>query len=67
MDIVRAWKDADYRMSLTQEQLAQLPENPVGAVELSDEQLQGAGGVAAQSASFYSCPTKSICSYCDCI
>ena len=33
--IVRAWKDADYRASLSAEELAQLPENPVGMIELT--------------------------------
>ena len=33
VDIVRAWIDVDYREQLTQEQLAALPENPVGTIE----------------------------------
>ena len=40
--IVRAWKDADYRESLSAEELAQLPENPVGMFGLSEESLLGA-------------------------
>ena len=39
IDIIRAWKDEDYRNSLSKEELAQLPESPVGEVELSDEDL----------------------------
>jgi mersacidin/lichenicidin family type 2 lantibiotic len=38
-DIIRAWKDSSYRESLSEEQLAQLPANPVGDV-LSEEELQ---------------------------
>ena len=41
MDIIRAWKDAEYRRSLTAEELAMLPENPAGMVELTDEDLGG--------------------------
>lgn len=33
-DIIRAWKDQDYLMSLSPSQLAQIPENPAGKVEL---------------------------------
>ena len=44
MDIIRAWKDAEYRRSLTAEELAALPENPAGMVELTDEDL---GGISA--------------------
>ena len=44
-DIVRAWKDADYRASLSDAELAQLPANPAGFVELADDDLdQAAGG-----------------------
>jgi mersacidin/lichenicidin family type 2 lantibiotic len=47
IDIVRAWKDATYRASLSVKEQAQLPANPAGAVELSDSELDlvyGAGG-----------------------
>lgn len=44
IDVVRAWKDPAYRRSLTQEQLASLPEHPAGVVTLTDEQLATASG-----------------------
>ena len=46
-DVVRAWKDAKYRRSLTDEQRAMLPANPAGPVELSDDELKMAGGLAS--------------------
>ncbi|MEM6611442.1 MAG: mersacidin/lichenicidin family type 2 lantibiotic, partial [Cyanobacteria bacterium P01_C01_bin.72] len=36
-DIVRAWKDEEYRNSLTDAQRSQLPQNPAGIIELSDD------------------------------
>jgi mersacidin/lichenicidin family type 2 lantibiotic len=46
MDIIRAWKDEEYRMSLTEEQRALLPDNPAGQLELSDADLESvAGGI----------------------
>lgn len=39
LDIVRAWKDAEYRQSLSAEEQALLPEHPAGAIELTDEEL----------------------------
>ncbi len=33
--IIRAWKDDDYRMSLSADELRALPENPAGVVEVS--------------------------------
>jgi len=44
IDIVRAWKDEEYRNSLTSEQLAQLPPNPAGDVDLSEEDLDNVSG-----------------------
>jgi mersacidin/lichenicidin family type 2 lantibiotic len=45
-DIIRAWKDEDYRNSLSEEQRSQLPENPAGMVELPDADMERiAGGV----------------------
>ncbi|WP_459195199.1 mersacidin/lichenicidin family type 2 lantibiotic [Nostoc sp. FACHB-892] len=34
LDIIRAWKDEDYRLSLSDSQRALLPDSPVGLVEL---------------------------------
>ncbi len=49
IDIIRAWKDEDYRNSLSEEQRSQLPENPAGLIELSDEGMQTIGGGGAFS------------------
>lgn len=46
LDLIRAWKDEDYREGLNLEQQAQLLENPAGAVELTDEELGNADGAA---------------------
>ena len=42
--IIRAWKDPDYRMSLSEEERAEVPENPAGAIELTDDELDLATG-----------------------
>ncbi|MFN6569523.1 mersacidin/lichenicidin family type 2 lantibiotic [Dendronalium sp. ChiSLP03b] len=44
IDVVRAWKDEEYRSSLTEVQRAQLPENPAGLVDLTDEEINGIEG-----------------------
>jgi mersacidin/lichenicidin family type 2 lantibiotic len=58
IDLVRAWKDPEYRKSLTAEQLASLPPNPAGAGELSDAELhKAAGGLAEEPGhSIFWCP-----------
>jgi len=43
-DIIRAWKDEDYRNSLSAEQRSQLPENPAGMIELPDEESDALSG-----------------------
>ena len=43
-EIIRAWKDEEYRASLSEEERAQLPENPAGVVELPDSDLATVGG-----------------------
>ncbi len=35
-EIIRAWKDEEYRNSLTPEQLKSMPEHPLGLIELED-------------------------------
>jgi mersacidin/lichenicidin family type 2 lantibiotic len=44
IDIIRAWKDEEYRNSLSEEERAQLPENPAGMIELSDDAAQAVAG-----------------------
>lgn len=46
-DIVRAWKDEDYRQSLSEEQRSLLPANPAGEIELTDAELQDAFGAGS--------------------
>jgi mersacidin/lichenicidin family type 2 lantibiotic len=33
---IRAWKDEDYRLSLSEMELSVLPEHPAGLIELAD-------------------------------
>jgi len=39
VDIAKAWKDEEYRESLSDEEKALVPANPVGLVEVTDEDL----------------------------
>ena len=44
-DIIRAWKDVEYRNSLSAAERAALPDNPAGLIELTpEEQRTVAGG-----------------------
>jgi mersacidin/lichenicidin family type 2 lantibiotic len=37
--IIRAWKDVEYRLSLSEAERAQLPEHPAGLGELTEKEL----------------------------
>ncbi|UOQ73171.1 mersacidin/lichenicidin family type 2 lantibiotic [Hymenobacter cellulosilyticus] len=41
---IRAWKDAEYRATLTPEQLALIEPNPVGTALTEEELAQNTGG-----------------------
>jgi len=43
-DTVRAWKDENYRQSLSNEQINTLPANPAGELELSNADLESING-----------------------
>jgi len=49
IDIARAWKDENYRQSLSAEELSLLPENPAGALDLSEQELEAINGGFASS------------------
>jgi mersacidin/lichenicidin family type 2 lantibiotic len=45
LNIIQAWKDPDYRRSLTEAQRAQLPAHPSGAIEFQDHSLEQANSL----------------------
>jgi len=60
LDVVRAWKDEDYRMSLSDAERRMLPSNPAGLIEISDSELGAVGGGDAGPGGFSHAPA--ICS-----
>jgi mersacidin/lichenicidin family type 2 lantibiotic len=40
VDIIRAWKDEEYRASLTDAERAQLPAHPAGLINLEDDEMK---------------------------
>lgn len=63
IDIIRAWKDKEYRNSLSEAEKAQLPENPAGSMQyLTDAEMSTLQGGSPVSATFtvmrtLNCPT----------
>jgi len=44
IDVMRAWKDPEYRKTLSAEELASLPKNPAGKSDLSEGDLDNISG-----------------------
>jgi len=45
LDIIRAWKDEEYRLSLSDAERAMLPPHPAGGIELTDAEMGTIVGV----------------------
>ena len=59
---IRAWKDESFRLTLTDADLALLPESPAGAIALADADLgEAAGGEAAGITDTSVCGTSWYC------
>lgn len=56
-EIIRSWKDEEYRLSMGSAQRSLLPANPAGLIELTDEALDDliAGAAALASCCWSSC------------
>jgi mersacidin/lichenicidin family type 2 lantibiotic len=64
-DIIRAWKDRNYREGLSEEEKSLLPENPAGIVELSDDVLDNiAGGCGGGCGTGGNCTKRDNCTRC---
>jgi len=65
LDVIRAWKDEEYRSSLPGSELGSLPANPAGMIDLSEVELSavvgGTEGVAPTgcipNCTLHGCPT----------
>lgn len=44
VNVVRAWRDREYRQSLSSEARAALPQNPAGIVSVDDDALRSITG-----------------------
>lgn len=66
IDVIRAWKDPEYRLGLSEAERALLPEHPAGLIELEDGELgtiEGGflGGLFGDLFGYKSCSTCHVC------
>ena len=55
LDVVRAWKDEEYRIGLSDEERRLLPENPAGTLDLSSSEIHGGADAFAPISIFRTC------------
>jgi mersacidin/lichenicidin family type 2 lantibiotic len=55
LDIIRAWKDEEYRLTLSAAELALLPDNPAGIIDLADTDLEEVTGASTERAMTLGC------------
>jgi mersacidin/lichenicidin family type 2 lantibiotic len=66
--IIRAWKDPEYRETLNATALAELPPNPVGSVDLADINLGADAFLTSTNPRFCTTLETVQCTNCnDCI
>jgi mersacidin/lichenicidin family type 2 lantibiotic len=55
VDVIRAWKDREYRQGLSQAQQDALPSHPAGFIELPESELSHVAGGATQQLATIGC------------
>lgn len=63
LDIIRAWKDEDYRESLSAAERSRLPQNPAGIIELTDQDMNNVEGGTITFDPFMCGSFITICTY----
>jgi mersacidin/lichenicidin family type 2 lantibiotic len=64
-NIIRAWKDENFRNSLSENERQFLPKHPAGILELTDADLVGVGGGKGGSPTVYiPCSVMITCNGC---
>jgi mersacidin/lichenicidin family type 2 lantibiotic len=61
--ILAAWRDEEYFLSLTDEERAQIPEHPAGLLDVDDDILRSITG-GCSTTKFGACPTSAYCTPC---
>ena len=51
-NIIRSWKDPEYRLSLSEAEREQLPAHPAGLIELTDTDLYSIAGGSGGNGAF---------------
>lgn len=62
LDIIRAWKDEEYLSNLSESERSLLPANPVGVIELTDQDLTQVDGGTTMSLTL-GCNSLLFCPY----
>ncbi|MEM7354113.1 MAG: mersacidin/lichenicidin family type 2 lantibiotic [Acidobacteriota bacterium] len=64
-NVIRAWRDEEYRRSLSEEELAMLPEHPAGFLKMEDDEVLGSVTGGCIPPTFNHCGNTSCIASCD--
>lgn len=60
--MIRAWRDEEFRASLSAAELSELPEHPAGLLDVDDDLLRSVSAGGGRSTPAFSCmPPGQIC------
>lgn len=62
--ILTAWRDEEYLLSLSDEERAEIPEHPAGALAVDDDILRSVTGGCGGTTAGFNCPTSGYCTPC---
>ena len=67
IDVHRAWRDGEYYLGLTEEERAQVPDGPVGLIQVSDDELRVASGMVSLNTHQSWCYNSACATRCSCL
>jgi mersacidin/lichenicidin family type 2 lantibiotic len=59
--MIRAWRDEEFRASLSAAELAELPEHPAGLLDVDDDMLRSVSGGGRSTPAWSCMPPGQIC------
>lgn len=63
--ILEAWRNEEYYLSLSEEERARIPEHPSGILDMEDDVLRSiTGGCGYETSWEKGCPSSAICTPC---
>jgi len=63
LPVIRAWKDPEYRLSLSEADLGLLPNHPAGLIDLTEADMNPIAGGGSEEVTYSGCTCVLGCTY----